>query len=465
MVVLTILDDAAIARMVVRLLEGWGHTVVSVADPHGAGGALRRQSFDLILANRAFDDGGTSMAPLVQQYCPHVPLIAICAEGPECPTEGSFVWDRLHAPIEPVRLRELVHLAECHKKTLDENQRLREELARARATEAIAGPASSAERLRESVRCAAQCSANVLIRGEPGSGKEYLARAIHKAAASDPGPFVIAHCDELSPEDINPNSSPDSAGCSFVQRAHGGVLFLDEIADASSDCQEALLEMLDRRGRNRQEPDAFRVIASTACDVETEVQTGRFREDLFLKLNVLGITVPPLRERTEDLLPLAEELLRAYCLRHNRPQPKLPSGIAAALVSHNWPGNVRELSQVIERIVLLSDGDTIRADDIRTLGGINTPAEDSEPACRTGRREDAVVVLAAAAWSSLTLDEFNEQVICGLEKQYVCSILRSQQGRVNAAAARGRIPQRTFRRMLRRHNISPTEFRMARGRS
>ena len=237
------------------------------------------------------------------------------------------------------------------------------------------------EAMREALRLAgrvASTDANLLVTGESGAGKDALAVFLHAESPRAAGPFVKIDCAALPAELLEAElfgyergafTGATSAKPGRLEAAHKGTLVLDEIAHLPRDAQAKLLRVIERReferlgGRRTVRVDA-RLVALTNVDLDDAVRRRAFREDLFYRLNVVRIHVPPLRERREDVAPLAEKFLAAYAAKHGRPARRFDSGALAALGLYDFPGNVRELANVVERAVIVSDGREVTAQDL-----------------------------------------------------------------------------------------------------
>ncbi|MCK6569919.1 sigma 54-interacting transcriptional regulator [Myxococcota bacterium] len=258
-----------------------------------------------------------------------------------------------------------------------ENRNLRQALAERVAGAGLVGTSRAfiaAVQLAERV---ADTSANVLITGESGTGKEVIARSIHQRSLRKDKPFVAINCAalpdslleaELFGIDRGVATGVDARAGTF-ERADGGTLFLDEIGDMAATTQARVLRVLQERqvsrvgGRKPIDVDV-RIVAATHRDLPAEIKGGRFREDLYYRLKVVTIHLPPLRERREDLVPLAMHFIARFASRHGRPERPLSRSAARALLGHRWPGNVRELEHAIEQAVLIADGGEIEPDDL-----------------------------------------------------------------------------------------------------
>jgi transcriptional regulator with PAS, ATPase and Fis domain len=239
----------------------------------------------------------------------------------------------------------------------------------------LIGGSETMQKVYQAIEAVAGTNANVVIRGESGVGKELVAQAIVQCGDRQDKPYVCLNCSAL-PETLIESelfgyekgafTGADSAKPGLIELAHGGTLFLDEITTLDLGLQSKLLRVLQERsvqrlgGRAAKKID-FRLITATNDDLEAEVKKGRFREDLFYRINVVPIIIPPLRERPGDIPALAEHFLRLYCAANKKPLKQLQPEIMEILENYSWPGNVRELENMLQRLVIMSDGPTIAA--------------------------------------------------------------------------------------------------------
>lgn len=298
-------------------------------------------------------------------------------------------------PLDPAELLHIVNQAARMRLLEIENRRLREELSRPPGFAHLTGSSAALERVLKQARSVAATSATVLLSGENGTGKEMLARAIHQESPRASGPFVAVSCAAL-PEALIESELFGHEKGSFTsatqmhkgrfELANGGTLFLDEIGDLSAAVQVKLLRVLQERefervGGIKTLTVDIRLIAASNRDLEKEVAAGRFRQDLYFRLNVVPLHLPPLRERPDDVPILAAHFAAKAAQKYNQPTPELEPALVEVLVDYDWPGNVRELENLIERLVVLSTSSTLGLEFVpekmlRALPG-STPGDES----------------------------------------------------------------------------------------
>ncbi len=421
-------DDADLARVLREALEQAGHQVLLARNGADARAVLR-QPVALVIAELALRhaDGDDLLAALRQSQ-PGVPLLFLAAAG----------------DMEQVVAAMRDGAGDCLSKPFQTDLLLRKvgamvPVAPSGDTEVVVEDLRSRELLELAGRVA-RSSATVMICGESGTGKEVFARFIHRQSPRHDGPFVAINCAAI-PENMLEavlfghekgafTGAHQSAPGKF-EMAQGGTLLLDEISEMSLALQAKLLRVLqekevERVGGRKVIPLDVRVLATTNRNLREEVAAGRFREDLYYRLNVFPLYIPPLRERQHDLLPLARFLLQRHCRVQGRAVPRFTPEAERLLQGHRWPGNVRELDNVVQRALILCDGDTIDA------AGIRFEAEaPGAPMTESGQRR-------------LSDD------LRSVEEQMILDALAEGNGSRKQAAERLGISQRTLRYKIAR---------------
>jgi DNA-binding NtrC family response regulator len=313
-------------------------------------------------------------------------------------------------------------------------------------------------------------NASVLLLGETGTGKGWLARRIHARGARRSGPFVAVNCgalpeslweSELFGHERGAFTGAERARRGRFETADGGTLFLDEIGDTPAHLQVKLLRALEHReiqrlGGERTIPVDVRIVAATNRDLESEIEHGRFREDLWYRLAVVTLEVPPLRQRREDIEPLARTFLAAARAELAKQVGDLSAPTLRALASYDWPGNVRELANVMERAALLSEGPEIAPGDL--------PLRIAAAARAAGPASAAFPGAAAPGWLDRSLGQLRDEVVFTLEREYLAAQLARTGGRLAEAAERAGIDRRTLHRKMLQLGLDRVDFRRRRPR-
>ena len=365
-----IVDDEANIRQSLRgVLGDENYDCATVESGEACLEILQRESFEAVLLDiwLAGMDGLATLSRIQELPAETRPAVIIISGHGNIETAvkatklGAF--DFVEKPLTIEKVSVVLKNALQQRRTDLELQRLREDTQ----WPEIIGDSVPMKALRQQLKLMAGTNGRVLIYGESGTGKELVARAIHRASQRASGPFVEVNCAAIPEElieselfghrQLNRDGSPDYK-IGKLQKAHGGTFFLDEVGDMSLKTQSKLLRALDE---HRFEPvgapqsiqvDA-RVVAATNKNLEKEIERGNFREDLFYRLNVIPFTVPPLRDRAEDIPLLANHFLREFTVAYGRKSKELSDEALEALTSYSWPGNVRELRNLMERLVIL----------------------------------------------------------------------------------------------------------------
>jgi two-component system, NtrC family, response regulator AlgB len=374
LLVLVVDDEKNIRSTLTVCLEGMGCKVVGAANAEEALSAVARQAFDLAFLDlRLGGASGLDLLPRLLGEQPFLEVVVITAYAAvdtavEAMRRGAH--DYVAKPFTPAQVRQVVERVarrrQLEGRVLDLEEQLAETVPEARL-ETASGAMQAA---LDVVLRAAASEAAVLLRGESGTGKGVLARALHAASHRAQGPFMVVHCPTLSEELLAGELFGHARGAftgavrdqpGRVEAAHGGTLFLDEIGELTPGLQAKLLRFLqekrfERLGENKTRVADVRIVCATNRDLGAAVEAGTFRLDLLYRLNVVEVVVPPLRERKDDVLRLARHFLSFFAKAAGRPAPELSPAAEAALLAYGWPGNIRELRNEMERAIVLNRG-------------------------------------------------------------------------------------------------------------
>jgi NtrC-family two-component system response regulator AlgB len=368
--VLVVDDDPTIRRTLSICLGNDGYMIQDAGGFREAMDLAQRQYFDLAFVDlRLGGQSGMDLIPELQSANPGIRIVLITAYGGienavQAIKRGAF--DYLPKPFLP---EQVTHMAERALQGRPEDSNL-DELDRFGLKADLSSRSPAVQKALALARQAAASEATLLIRGETGTGKGVLARAIHTWSGRKNGPFVVVSCPSLPPDLLESELFGHQQG-SFtgaykeqagrVAQAGGGTLFLDEIGDLPQLLQPKILRFIqdheyERLGDSVTRKADVRVVAATNVDLKAGVSSGRFREDLYYRLNVIEIVLPPLRERREDIVPLAMGMLEHFAADNKRPVERFSEEAEVFLRSHNWPGNLRELSNAVEKAVIFATG-------------------------------------------------------------------------------------------------------------
>ena len=380
--VLLVDDDEDLADVLAVDLAERGLDVEVANDLAAATELATTQEFSLVLTDlRLAGDDGLDLCREVSARRPNVPVVVITGHGSldvAVKAIRAGAYDFITKPVDGRDLDVTVERALRHHNLVDELTRLREAEGRRRPLSNLIGDSEAMKRVASLVRRVADTEASVLIEGESGTGKELVARALHDGSSRSDGPFVAINCGAVASSILESelfghvrgaftDAKRDRPGL-FLE-ANGGTLFLDEIGEMPAEMQTKLLRVLQERrvrpvGGQTEKPFDTRVIAATNRDLEQEVEERRFREDLYYRINVVHVPLPPLRRRGNDILMLAQHFLEESAQRAGRPVVGLSTEAAAKLLEYRWPGNVRQLQNCMERAVTLARYDKITVDDL-----------------------------------------------------------------------------------------------------
>ncbi|MFH1480672.1 MAG: sigma-54 dependent transcriptional regulator [Pseudomonadota bacterium] len=447
--VLVVDDDMAHRTMLRTLLSGWGYTIFEADDGSTAIEKVHKQAFDLILMDiRMIKISGLEALGEIKTFNPAIPVIIMTAySSVENAVEAlkGGAYDYLTKPLDFDELRLTMERAMDHSQLREENRLLRESLGTHFDARNIIGRSPAMVKVFETVAQVAPSEATVLITGESGTGKEMIAGAIHFNSPRKGGPFVKINCAAITETLLESELFGHEKGAftgaykrkeGRFRQAHGGSLFLDEISEMSPAMQVKLLRVLQEREMTRVGGEEVirvdaRLIAATNKNLLEEIEAGRLREDLFYRLNVVTITIPPLKERREDIPLLAQHFLKIFTDKNRKTVKGFTPQAMDRLVKHDWPGNVRELMNAVERGVVLSRSEYLHVEDLPLIP--LDESSDKEPSMKEIIPTD------------MPLDE--------VEKVAILRMLELTGGNKSEAARRLGITRRTLHKKLKKYDV------------
>ncbi len=459
-----VIDDKASMRAMVERVLGEAHAVDTAADATDGLTKLANADYDLLLSDvRLPDLDGFAVLARAREMAPDTEVVLMTAYATvEAAVEAvkAGAYDYVAKPFEPDDLLLTVSRA-LERRSLRARARAAERALRHRdGLDEMLGEGAAMQKVRFLIERVCDLDVTVLVTGESGTGKEVVARAIHQAGARRERPFVAVNCGAI-PENLIESelfghtkgafTGADQARTGLVEEAGEGTLFLDEIGDLPIDLQVKLNRALQERrfrrvGEGRERPVRARIVAATHRDLRQAVEAGSFREDLFFRLNVYPITLPPLRARGEDLFLLARHFLGLAAARFDRPVTGFTPEALGALARYDWPGNVRELQHTMERAVILADTAQVGVDDLPDAlsGGGGGPP----------RAEGPLPPLAKMSYKD-ALEWGRDRTL----KLYLDALLRRFEGNVSHAAKQAGIERESLHRLLRKADLDAAYYR------
>jgi DNA-binding NtrC family response regulator len=438
-----VVDDEEIVR---ESLGGWlekdGYTVASAPDGRSAVERLKEGGWNVLLVDLKMPGmDGLQVLEESRKLQPDAAAVIMTAYATVDTAVQAMkmgAYDYLVKPFDPEELTLLMQKIVAQQALLRENAVLRRALKREQRFQDVISKSPAMQKVFELAQVAARSNSTILILGESGSGKEVLARAIHAESQRAGGPFVAVSCAALTESLLESELFGHEKGAftgavarrrGKFESAHGGTLFLDEVGDISPKLQLDLLRVLEARKFSRvggSEPVEVdvRIVAATNRDLGKAVADGTFREDLFYRLNVIPIVLPPLRERREDIPLLVEHFLERLSAEMKKPLDGVSSEAMAALMAHEWPGNVRELRNVLERGAVVATGSVIHAGDL----GLAPAAEPASAARVPGSLEE-------------------------MERRHIAEVLAHAGGNVSQAARILEIDRVTLYNKMRKYQL------------
>jgi DNA-binding NtrC family response regulator len=460
--ILIVDDEPDMLENCSRILSRHGYACATAGDARTALAILEREHPDLLLTDFKMPEmDGLELLRRAHELDPTLPVIMFTAfatieSAVAAIKQGAF--DYLPKDFSVEQLRLAVERGLRHRGLQVENRNLRQQLREVLGLETIVGRSPAMAGVFELVKKAARAEANILVLGESGTGKELIARAIHANSPRASQPFVPVDCASL-PEQLLESelfghekgafTGAVRAKAGLVETAHRGTLFLDEIAELPVPLQVKLLRALQERQIRRVGSTSLvdvdvRVVSATNRDLQDAIARGQFREELYYRINVIAIRLPPLRERAGDVRLLAHTFLKRFGQGR---LTGLDEAAAEALERYGWPGNVRELQNVIERACALTDGSRITVKDLPDHVVQSSTAARSGPAILGD--------VAPPTGTDLTLKAAKDQWLQVLEVAYLRDLLGRHGGNVSSAAKAAGIDRKTFHRLINKYDLRP----------
>jgi len=418
---------------------------------------LASEGFDLMIADiRMPGLNGVDLLQIARQHDPNLLMLMLTA----FPSVGTAVEsmklgaaDYIIKPFLPDDLRATVRRLLEEKHLREEHRLLRRQVERGYSFDEIVGKSAAMQAVFETIQRAAETEIDVLIVGETGTGKELVARSIHRRSRRKDGPFVPVDCGAV-PENLLESeffghergafTGAHTRSLGLLEFANRGTFFLDEIGELPLPLQSKLLRVLQERkvrrvGGKEEIGVDVRVVAATTRDLRDEIRGGRFRGELYYRINVVRIELPPLRERGEDIPLLIGHFIARYAREMGKEGVNVDPEVVEVLSHYPWPGNVRELQNVLKRAITMTRQEALSLDDL-----------PDEVVIRAGDRSTA----GRGGFFNL-----RAQRMTAFEQEYLVNLLQACQGDVSRAAREAQLPRGTFYRLLKKHNLTPEAFR------
>jgi len=452
--ILVVDDEKSLREVLSIMLKRAGYTVTEASDGDEAIGHVNKEIYDLVITDlRMPKADGMDVLKAVKSSSPDTVVLVITAfatsdSAVEAMKQGAY--DYLTKPFQVDEVQLIIRNALEKRRLSTENMLLKREMASQSSFAKIVGQSEAMQKVFDVVKKVADARSNILICGESGTGKELVARAIHYNSARSAMPFVAVNCSAV-PETLLESELFGHVKGSFTgaisnkaglfEVANGGTIFLDEIGDTTPTIQVKLLRVIQERefrrvGGNQDMKVDVRVIAATNRDLEKAVAEGTFREDLYYRLDVIPIRLPPLRLRTGDIPLLVTHFLEKFSQEGGKPAPTLSPEAFHVLLEHEWRGNVRELENLIERVVAFSSGVPVTDADVR--GWLHRSVTPQQPGLPTDLPDDGLDL---------------EALINGIEKDLLMKALERSKWVKKKAARLLRLNTRSFRYRLEKYAI------------
>ncbi len=445
--ILVVDDEESICQSLQGILSDEGYEVRTVGSGEEALKAIEEDLPDLVLLDIWLPGmDGLEALKIIKTDYPQVPVIMMSGHGTietavKATKLGAF--DFIEKPISLEKVVLLVNHALDLVRLEEENKFLKQKVTSAFE---LIGQSKTIIELKEMIRIVAPTNAWILIMGENGTGKELVARSIHYQSKRARRPFIEVNCaaipEELIESELFGHEKGSFTGATGKKRgkfelAHEGTLFLDEVADMSLKAQAKILRILqekkfERVGGNKFIDTDVRVLAATNKDLEREMESERFRQDLYYRLNVIPLTIAPLRDRKEDIPILAAQFVNDFCAKEGVEPKAISPDAIDVFMEHNWPGNVRELKNIMERLVIMTQGDTIRADDIPPLSKEEQPEE---------------------AMDTIFMHNSYRKAKMEFEKKFIMKKLQENEGNISKTADSIGLERSNLHRKIKTHSL------------
>jgi DNA-binding NtrC family response regulator len=482
--VLVVDDEPALRRSLARVLETRGMSVGVAEDGRQALEYIQRSPPDVALVDMMMPGiGGLEVLARIKALGVPIEVLLMTAFADVDAAVSAMKAGAYHFLTKPFHSNDAVvhavHKAAEHRRLADRARQLEQVLLSKERFGEIIGDSPKMLDVFRLIEGVAPTSSTVLILGESGTGKELVARAIHQHSQRSKKPFVAVNCGAIPKELVESElfghvrgafTGAQAARAGLFETADGGTILLDEVGDLPLAAQVKLLRVLQdgeikRVGADETRTVDVRVLAATNVDLMSHIQAGQFRRDLYYRLNVIAIALPPLRERSDDVLLLANHYLQKFARAMQRPQKQLAADAIRALRDYGWPGNVRELEHAIEHATVLAQKDSIAAADLPfpprsahlrqsgTVPGsgniLETPSSGSDFGRSAGSADLSYALSPEVA--ELPYAEAKRRLVAAFDESYTNELLRRTEGNMSEAARRAGLDRSNFRRLLRRH--------------
>lgn len=454
--ILVVDDEARMRRVLQMMLEENGHQVNMAGDGEEALNKIKEANLDLVITDMKMPGkDGLELLRHIRRIDEELPVIVMTAYGTvstavEAMRAGAY--DYILKPFDLEEMKAVVGRALAMQKLLRQSRYLQEELEAKYQFEDIIGKSPRMQAVFKLISQVAPTKSTVLISGDSGTGKELIARAIHFHSPREKEPLIVVNCAAL-PETLLESELFGHVKGAFTgahrdrrgrfELADGGTIFLDEVGAMSLNLQAKLLRVLqekefERVGGTGSIPVDVRIIAATNQDLKKVIEEGTFREDLYYRLNVVPIHLPPLRERKDDIPLLAYHFLRRYSQELKKDIKEIAPEAMELMLNYNWPGNIRELENAIERAIVLGTGERLSADTL-PLPLANGPALGKTAA-------------------NLSYQEAKKEVLQSFEKSFFSKVLSKAGGNVSQAARLARLDRKNLYQKMKELNLTPRDY-------